>query len=70
VTETARRASAPGEEPTFDYALATAVPWSISCRCGSPACRCLITGNDWWRPELQERYREHFSPFINARIGE
>ena len=70
VTEAARRAMVAGEELTFDYALATAVPWSMPCRCGSPSCRGLITGDDWRLPELQERYRGHFSPFIDARISE
>lgn len=68
-TEIARRDIAAGEELTFDYALATAVPWSMPCRCGSPLCRGLITGDDWRDPALRARYRGHFSPFIEARIG-
>ncbi|HEY8602198.1 MAG TPA: SET domain-containing protein-lysine N-methyltransferase [Thermomicrobiales bacterium] len=70
VTETARRAIVTGEELTFDYALATVVPWSMPCRCGAPDCRGVIAGDDWQLPELQLQYRGHFSPFINARIGE
>ncbi len=35
------------------------------CRCGSPICRGIITGNDWQLQEVQERYQGHFSPFLN-----
>jgi len=70
VTETARRAIVAGEELTFDYALATVAPWTMPCCCGSLSGRGVITGDDWRLPELQERYRGHFSPFIDARIGE
>ncbi len=68
----ARRDIAPGEELTLDYALQTAQPvplLEVMCRCGSPLCRGIITGNDWRLPELQERYQGHFSPFINRRIA-
>jgi hypothetical protein len=71
VTLTARRDIATGEELTVDYALFTASPgWVLDmpCSCGSPACRGRITGNDWKRPDVQDRYFPHFSPFINARI--
>ncbi len=60
-----------GEEATVDYALFTSQSnWMLDtrCRCGSPDCRRIITGDDWRRKEVQERYRNHFSPFINRRI--
>jgi hypothetical protein len=60
-----------GEEATVDYALFTTQSnWMLDtrCRCGAPDCRRIITGDDWRRPEVQERYRGHFSPFINRRI--
>jgi len=72
VTVIARRDIAAGEELTVDYALCTAQPdWRLDseCRCGSPSCRHLITGSDWERPDVQERYEGHFSPFLNARIA-
>lgn len=69
LTEVARRDIAAGDELTFDYALATVVPWQMECRCGSPLCRGAITGDDWRLPALQGRYRGHFSPFIEARIA-
>ena len=67
----ARRDLAPGEEATVDYALfTTQSTWMLDtrCRCGSPHCRRIITGDDWRREDVQERYRDHFSPFINRRI--
>jgi hypothetical protein len=60
-----------GEEVTIDYALFTTQSnWMLDtrCRCGSPDCRRIITGDDWRREDVQERYRNHFSPFINRRI--
>ncbi len=70
VAVVARRNIAAGEELTQDYALYTTSPtWTIKpCRCGTPVCRQVITGNDWQRPDVQERYRDHFSPFLNERI--
>jgi hypothetical protein len=71
VTLVARRDLEAGEEATVDYALfTTRSNWMLDrrCRCGSPHCRLIITGDDWMREDLQERYRDHFSPFINRRI--
>jgi hypothetical protein len=72
VTLSARRDSAAGEELTADYAFWQADESFVSdwvCRCGSPLCRTRVSGRDWRLPELQARYRGHFSPFINARIA-
>jgi SET domain-containing protein len=71
VTLVARRDIEAGEELTVDYALFTTQSnWMLDtrCRCGSPGCRRVITGDDWRREDVQERYRHHFSPFINRRI--
>ena len=70
-TLVARRDLKLGEEATVDYALfTTQSAWMLDtrCRCGSPHCRRIITGDDWRREDVQERYRDHFSPFINRRI--
>lgn len=61
-----------GEEITVDYAIfesdeGSIFPWT--CCCGSTICRETITGKDWRRSELQDRYRGHFSPLLNKRIG-
>jgi hypothetical protein len=63
-----------GEEITFDYAMTVSesvgsdMVFSMDCSCGSPRCRKTITEQDWMLPELQERYRGHFSPYIQAKI--
>ena len=70
-TLVARRDIEAGEEVTIDYALFTTQSnWMLDtrCRCGSPFCRRIITGDDWRREDVQERYLNHFSPFINRRI--
>jgi uncharacterized protein len=72
VTLVARLDIFPGEEITVDYSLFSVIAtWALDlpCQCGSPVCRHTVTGNDWRRPDMQERYRGHFSPFINARIA-
>jgi uncharacterized protein len=71
VTMVARRAIAPGEEFTLDYALTTVEPdWQLDqpCQCGTIACRQIIRGADWQLPDVQQRYQGHFAPFINERI--
>jgi hypothetical protein len=72
VTLVARREIAAGEEITVDYGLfTTQTDWILDnpCRCGSRVCRRTISGNDWKRKDVRERYRDHFSPFINRRIA-
>lgn len=67
----AKRNIREGEEITADYALWEIDPNYISnweCQCGSPLCRKRITGNDWKLPDVEERYKGHFSPLINKRI--
>jgi 8-oxo-dGTP pyrophosphatase MutT (NUDIX family) len=68
-TLAARRDLAPGEELTVDYATQTAeAGFVMACRCGSALCRGRVTGADWRRPELQERYGERWVPALLARI--
>jgi hypothetical protein len=70
VTQVARRAIEAGEEVTVDYALMSGyLAWSMACNCGAPSCRRRVTGDDWRRPDLQEAYRGHFSPFLERRIA-
>ncbi len=59
----------PGEEVCFDYAMSDGSPYDqFTCGCGGADCRGKITGEDWSRPELWERYRGHFSPYLQRRI--
>jgi SET domain-containing protein len=66
----ARKPIAPGEEVTLDYALFERAGYIAdwACSCGSALCRHRVTGQDWRRPDLQARYRDHFSPLINKKI--
>ncbi len=58
-----------GEEICFDYAMSdTYSEFSLPCECGHAACRKLVTGEDWKRPDLQERYKGYFSPYIQRMI--
>lgn len=58
----------PGEEITYDYAMTDSGDYDMECFCGKPNCRGRVTGADWMRPELQERYRGYFQKNIQAKI--
>jgi uncharacterized protein len=64
----AMRNIAPGEELTIDYAMIDDGPDRMECRCGRPACRKLVTGKDWQRPELQTKYWPYFSWYLQQKI--
>lgn len=69
VVVVARREVAPGEELTIDYATRNGSDHDeFECACGSPECRGKVTGHDWMLPELQQRYRSEFSPYLSRRI--
>jgi hypothetical protein len=66
----AMRAIQPGEEICLDYAMCDGSPYDeFECHCGSPNCRGHVTGEDWKRPELWERYEGYFSPYLQRRIA-
>lgn len=70
VSLVAMRPIAPGEEITFDYAMSDSSAFDeFACACGSPLCRGRVTGDDWKRPELWERYNGYFSAYLQRRIG-
>ncbi|MBI2003419.1 MAG: SET domain-containing protein-lysine N-methyltransferase [Parcubacteria group bacterium] len=58
----------PGEELTFDYAFCESFMESFECKCQSPDCRKTITENDWQIKDLQEEYKDFFSPYIRKKI--
>lgn len=65
----AMRDIAVGEEICFDYAMSDSSPYDeFDCQCGADACRIRITGEDWKRADLQERYAGYFSPYLARRI--
>ena len=57
-----------GEELTHDWAMTDDDDYSIECKCGAPNCRKVLTGKDWQRPELQERYAGYFSAYLARKI--
>jgi hypothetical protein len=64
-----RRAIGVDEELTIDYALISDDPsFRMDCRCASSSCRHLITGEDWRRADLQDRYAGHWPPGLQRRI--
>ena len=62
------RGISPGEELTIDYALFDDSDEVMECRCGTASCRGTITGKDWARPDLQERYKGSFSWWVEHKI--
>jgi hypothetical protein len=57
-----------GEELTHDWAMTDDDTYEMTCRCGSPRCRGVITGQDWRRPELQARYGRYMSWYLLEKI--
>ena len=57
-----------GEELTHDWAMTDDDDSSTECRCGAATCRGTITGKDWQRPELQQRYGNFFSAYLLEKI--
>lgn len=68
VVYVAMRDIAPGEELCHDYAMERSDDYRLECRCGSPRCRGVVTGDDWRLPDLQRRYRDYFSIYLQLRI--
>lgn len=73
VTLIARRDIEAGEEITLDQGTwnhdEDDYVWDQErCTCGAETCRAHLTHNDWQRTDVQERYRGHFHPFVQAMI--
>ncbi len=65
----ARRDIARDEEICFDYAMCDGSDYDeFECECGAPNCRKRVRGTDWQNPELWERYRGFFIPYLQRRI--
>ena len=70
ITLVARRPIGVGEEVCYDYATSDgSADQSFECRCGARDCRGRVTGNDWLRSDLQTRYGEFFSPYLQRRLA-
>jgi hypothetical protein len=55
---------APGEELTHDWAMTDDDENEHPCNCGAVACRKVITGQDWRREDLQEKYKGYMSWYL------
>jgi len=59
----------PNEEIVFDYGMINGtVFFDMECTCDSKNCRGRITSSDWKIPELQEKYKGYFSPYLQKKI--
>ena len=65
----AMRDIAPGEELTHDWAMTDDDASEHACNCGSASCRKVITGQDWRRPDLQEKYRGFMSWYLTEKAS-
>lgn len=68
VTFVAMKNVAVGEELVFDYAFNESYHDGFVCQCGSFTCRKQISQEDWKLQNLQEKYREYFSPYLRKRF--
>ena len=64
----AMRDIAPGEELTTDYAFFDLSAVEMECECGRPSCRRVVTGEDWRRSDLRQRWSEYFSTYLQRRF--
>ncbi len=64
----AMRAIAAGEELTLDYATIDHDCEPMVCHCGATSCRRLVTGQDWQKPELQQKYGRYFAWYLLEKI--
>ncbi|HEY2626199.1 MAG TPA: SET domain-containing protein-lysine N-methyltransferase [Candidatus Udaeobacter sp.] len=69
ITFVAMRDIPAGEELTHDWATTDDDDYLIECKCGAPNCRKILTGKDWQRPELQQRYAGYFSAYLARKIA-
>lgn len=69
ITFVALRDIAAGEELTHDWAVTDDEDYSVTCNCGAPNCRGTLTGKDWQRPDLQQRYAGYFSAYLAGKIA-
>ena len=57
-----------GEELTHDWATTDDEDYEMACDCRAVTCRKIITGRDWRRKELQEKYRGYMSWYLEEKI--
>jgi hypothetical protein len=42
--------------------------YEVECKCGTKNCRRRITGQDWRRKDLQEKYIGYMSWYLEDKI--
>jgi hypothetical protein len=57
-----------GEELTHDWAMTDDDTYEMVCNCGASNCRGIITGQDWRRQDLQEKYGPFMSWYLREKI--
>ncbi len=57
-----------GEELTHDWATTDDDTYEMNCNCGAQNCRKIITGQDWRKKDLQEKYRDYMSWYLQVKI--
>ena len=57
------------EELTFDYVMSDSSQYDeFICACEKEGCREKVTGMDWQNKDLQTKYRNYFSSYIEKLI--
>ena len=68
ITFVAMRDILAGEELTHDWAMTDDDDYSMECKCRASNCRKILTGKDWQRSDLQNRYTGYFSAYLAREI--
>ena len=58
-----------GEEFLLDYSFLNTNPdYRMECRCGSAACRRIITGTEWQNADFVARNRNYFASTVRVKV--
>lgn len=57
-----------GQELLLDYAMFDNNNDQFICNCKSKNCRKIITGKDWMKKDLQDKYGDYFSSYLLEKI--
>lgn len=58
-----------GSELTYDYCMTESDPtYSVELSCNKKTCRKTLTGSDWKKRELQDKYGSFFSNYLKNKI--
>jgi uncharacterized protein len=68
ITFVAMRTMQPGEALTHDWATPDDETYAIPCHCGAANCRGMMTGHDWRRRDVQEKYQDDMSWYLQQQI--